>query len=200
MRGKALGPGDENQLWGRLCKGDRVAFDAIYHQYFPQLFQYCIRFTPDRDLIKDVLQDFFFDLFCKPPQPSSIQHLKSYLLVAVRRKLIKILSKETAQYQSLDDQEDSYEFHLQLAVDHDLVAREQDSLRSTAMQRLIDTLTPRQREAVYLYFYENVSYEQIAVIMSLKEVKYARTLVYRALDEMRAIVSRNDALAAFMRP
>ena len=54
--------------------------------------------------------------------------------------------------------------------------------------RAFGQLTQRQKEAVYLRFYENASYEEIAAVMSLKEVKYARTLIYRALDVLRASI------------
>lgn len=200
MRGKAIEPGSEPQHWERFCKGDRAAFDTIYHTYFPQLFQYCIRFTTDRAFIQDTLQDFFFQLFTKPPRHTAVQHLKSYLLVSVRRQLLRGLAKAGDAHQELEGNEDAYTFHLELAADDQLISREQSHLRQVAMQGLLHQLTPRQREAIYLYFYENESYDSIAEILQLKEVKYARTLIYRALDEMRELVARSGALGALMRP
>ena len=194
MTGKALEPDEENQVWSRFCKGDRAAFDRIYATYFPQLFQYCVRFTSDNNLISDVMQDFFIELFCKPPHKSEIKHLKSYLFVAVRRKLLKTITKEVRMFESLAD-DDAYDFHLELSADNTLI----ENNRSEAIQQIINKLTTRQREAVYLYFFENINYLQIAEIMSLKEVKYARTLIYRALDEMREILSRNTSLSEFIR-
>ena len=198
MIGKALDPDDENQLWSRFCKGDRAAFDKIYTTYFPLLFQYCIRFTPDRNFILDVLQDFFIELFSKPPRHTNIQHLKSYLLVAVRRKLLKAVNKDERLFEELAD-EDTYHFYLALSADNVLIEKQDYHNRNEAIQHIVNHLTSRQREAVYLYFYENLSYIQIAEIMSLKEVKYARTLIYRALDEMREFLSHNKALSALIR-
>lgn len=191
---KALDPYEENQVWNRFCKGDRAAFDTIYATYFPQLFQYCVRFTSDTNIISDVLQDFFIELFCKPPYKSAITHLKSYLFVAVRRKLLKSVTKQVRMFESLEEDE-SYDFYLELSADNTLV----ENNRSEAIQQIVNKLTTRQREAVYLYFFEDISYPQIAEIMSLKEVKYARTLIYRALDEIREILSRNTSLSEFIR-
>lgn len=200
MRGKAIEPGSESQRWERFCKGDRAAFDAIYHTYFPQLFQYCIRFTTDRAFIQDNLQDFFFQLFTKPPRHTAVENLKSYLLVSVRRQLLRSMTRTVDTHRELEDNEDAYTFYLELGADDQLISREQLQLRQAAMQDLIQQLTPRQREAIYLYFYENEGYESIAEIMQLKEVKYARTLIYRALDEMRELMGRSGALGALMRP
>jgi RNA polymerase sigma factor (sigma-70 family) len=189
MTGKAIDPDEENQVWNRFCKGDRAAFDTIYATYSTQLFQYCLRFTPDRDLISDVLQDFFIELFCKPPK-NKITHLKSYLFVSIRRRLLK--TKQGKMFETL---EDDYDFHLELSADNALIATN----RSEAIQNIVNKLTTRQREAVYLYFFENITYVEIAEIMSLKEVKYARTLIYRALDDIREILSRNTGLSEFIR-
>jgi RNA polymerase sigma factor (sigma-70 family) len=194
MKGKAIDPGIENQVWNRFCKGDRAAFDTIYANYFPQLFQYCIRFTSDRNLISDVLQDFFIELFCKPPRSAAVNHLKSYLFVSVRRKLLKTINKEIRMFETLAD-EDAYDFHLELSTDNTLM----EINRNEAIQGIVNRLTTRQREAVYLYFFEDIGYVEIAEIMSMKEVKYARTLVYRALDEIREILSRDVQLSAFIR-
>lgn len=40
-----------------------------------------------------------------------------------------------------------------------------------------------------LKFYENLSYSEIAGVMDLKDTKYARQLVYRALDELKESLS-----------
>ncbi len=198
MRGNALDPDNESQLWSRFCKDDRAAFDIVYATYFPILFQYCFRFTTDRSLIKDVLQDFFLTTFIKPPRGAAVQHVKSYLLVAVRRQLFKALRNAAVTENNLTEEGD-YDFQLELAADSFLIEKQTTHNRDTALQHIINGLTPRQREAVYLYFFENISYEQIAVILSLKEVKYARTLIYRALEEMREVLSGNHALTEMIR-
>jgi RNA polymerase sigma factor (sigma-70 family) len=183
----------ENVLWSQLLEGDEAAFARVYEVYFPILFQYCTRFTTDKNLVKDVLQDFFIGLFDGRRSPSVILHLKSYLMVSVRRELLKRLSRESrSPVEWMTGQE--YEFHLELSPESTLINKQLGEHRSKYLQNTINTLTPRQREAVYLYFYENTSYEEIAEVMGLKEVKYARTLIYRAISELRSLLTENDSL------
>lgn len=198
MRSNVTDPNTETQQWSRFCKGDRQAFDMLYAVYFPVLFQYCIRFTHDRNLIKDVLQEFFITLFLKPPKAAAVQHWKSYLLVSVRRQLVKAIAREATSFTSLQN-EDTYDFELELAADAALIEKQDDGKRTRTVQQLINQLSARQREAVYLYFFENIPYEQIADILGMKEVKYARTLIYRALDDIRAALAGNSDLAAAAR-
>ena len=46
-------------------------------------------------------------------------------------------------------------------------------------------LTLRQKEAVLYFYYEGMSYKEIADIMDLQKVKSARKLIYRSIDTLR---------------
>jgi RNA polymerase sigma factor (sigma-70 family) len=189
---------DEIQLWEQFCKGDKQAFDKVWTFWFPILFKYCNRFTDDRSLVKDVLQDFFIELFTSRSRRSNIQHLKSYLMIAVRRKLLKVISQQKARYTEGLGDDERYAFYLDISADHPIIHKQELHNRQQVVQHIINGLSHRQREAVYLYFFEGLGYESIAEIMSMKEVKYARTLIYRALDEMRDVFTKNKQLTELL--
>lgn len=58
-------------------------------------------------------------------------------------------------------------------------------LGDNEMERALQQLSPRQREAVYLRYFEDAAYEDIAAIMGIS-TSTTRVLVHRALDELRA--------------
>lgn len=184
---------DERTLWTRLREGDREAFSEIYRRYFPLLFRYCIRFTDNRDLVKDSLQDFFTQLFLKRHTLTVPDKLKSYLLVAARRELVRRLGKETRHSGELL-REEAYDFSLELSVENLLINRQHEERKTRQLQRSLYLLTDRQKEAIYLRFYESLGYDEIAGIMQLKEVKYARTLVYRAIMELKTVLEKDAHL------
>ncbi|MBO9731395.1 MAG: sigma-70 family RNA polymerase sigma factor [Chitinophaga sp.] len=183
---------DEMFLWRRLCDGDRDAFGEIYRRYFPLLFRYCIRFTTDRSLVKDMLQDFFSQLFLQRAGLSAPVNLKSYLLVAARRKLFRYLGK-SAKITGMPDEQAASLFDLELSPESILINRQHNEHAARLLQQKLHALTLRQKEAVYLRFYENLTYEEIAEIMGLKEVKYARTLIYRAIAELKELLAPNES-------
>ncbi|SEW51696.1 RNA polymerase sigma factor [Chitinophaga arvensicola] len=187
---------DEKFLWIRLCEGDREAFGEIYRRYFPLLFRYCIRFTTDRSLVKDMLQDFFSGLFLQRAGLAVPVNLKSYLLVAARRKLFRYLDKSAHGPSSLEDGAATL-FALELSPESMLIHRQHKEHTARLLQQKLNALTLRQKEAVYLRFYENLSYEEIADIMVLKEVKYARTLIYRAIAELKELLAHDEAALMF---
>ena len=49
---------------------------------------------------------------------------------------------------------------------------------------LIKTLTPKQREAIFLIFYEELSYEATSLVMELK-IKTVYNLVHMAIAKLR---------------
>ncbi len=183
---------DDRFLWDRLREGDRDAFSEIYRRYFPLLFRYCSRFTHDTGLVKDTLQDFFTDLYLRRAMPGTPDKPKSYLLVSVRRKLVRALDK--VPYTRALPEEHTPVFMLELSPESYLISRQTAALAERHMQQTLDRLTLRQKEAVYLRFYEGLSYDEIAEVMQLKAVKYARTLVYRALTELKPLLAGAEAL------
>lgn len=183
---------DDRYLWDRLREGDREAFSEIYRRYFPPLFRYCSRFTQDAGLVKDTLQDFFTDLYLRRQALQTPEKPKSYLLVSVRRKLVRTLGKSPRSHALPEDQAPA--FSLELSPESYLISRQSTALAERHIQQTLDRLTLRQKEAVYLRFYESLSYDEIADIMQLKAVKYARTLVYRALSELKPLLAGSEAL------
>ena len=52
----------------------------------------------------------------------------------------------------------------------------------------LNELSPLQKEALLLYFYEGLTYDQIANIFGMK-VKSARALVYRGINAITQLLS-----------
>ena len=40
------------ELWTRILKGDKVAFEELYHRYYSPLFGYALRLNFDEETIK----------------------------------------------------------------------------------------------------------------------------------------------------
>ena len=52
------------------------------------------------------------------------------------------------------------------------------------LQEMLNALTPRQREAIYLRYTQGLSYEEVGRVMGIQPTA-AQKLVYRAIEEMR---------------
>jgi len=166
--------------WGQLQQGSTAALEVLYDRYFPSLFSYGLRLVTDRLLVQDVLQDFFVELYTHHTSLSEVQQVRSYLFVCFRRKLLRSHSgrrhltilKDVAQ-------------PVIPSSEHTQIRLQLNEEKMKLLQHSVAKLTKRQKEAIYLRFHQELSYEEIAVVLGLKEVKYARTLIYRSIQVLR---------------
>ena len=65
------------------------------------------------------------------------------------------------------------------------------------LQKALDRLSGRQREVVFLRFYDELTFEEIARIMDI-DVKSVYKLTYKALDSLRKKISPHNILISSM--
>jgi RNA polymerase sigma factor (sigma-70 family) len=60
------------------------------------------------------------------------------------------------------------------------------------LKSALETLTARQKEAIYFKYYENLSYRQIAAVLNIT-TKATYKLVSRAISELRSVYQQKMA-------
>ncbi|MFT4032171.1 MAG: sigma-70 family RNA polymerase sigma factor [Siphonobacter sp.] len=163
---------EEQNLWDRFRAGDADAFSELMKRYFRLLFRYGTRISPDPDFVKDCLQDVFFDLWEHRKtigQPSAI---KPYLLKAIRLRIFR----EQGKWARHDEIEEG--FQVEFSIETKLIDQQLAAETHEKLERLLNELPKRQKEILYLRFYEELSHEDIARIMTMN-----RQSVYNLLHE-----------------
>lgn len=166
--------------WEQFLQGNELAFEQLYHQYYNLLFNYGYRLSADKELIREGIQHLFVKLWTNRSGLSATPHVKQYLLKAFRHHLLSMLEqnrKETAF------SEDAITL-VQDSREEKIIRLETAWHNSRKVQEMLTTLTPRQKEAIHLRFFGNLSYEEIASIMDM-QVGGTYKLIYRALERLR---------------
>lgn len=174
----------ESRLWERFKIGDEQAFIDIYNSHVRLLFNYGMKFSKDRDLIQDCIQDFFLYLREKRERLGRTTSIKFYLLRSFRRRLFVYLDKETKHNKQTVD---TNEFHLEL-IDcniNDMIDGEAKADLVAKMNKVMNHLGQKEREALFFYYYQGLSYQEIAEVLGFTHVSSARRLIYTALDNLR---------------
>lgn len=185
MRGEGITTSD-SCLWDEFRSGDDQAFVEIYRKFVDVLYRYGLKFTADDQLVKDCVQELFIDLYERRGNLGESDNIKFYLLVSLKRRLIKILRSKNI-YSSLS-QED-IPFLIVYSPEDENLREEQIKL----MNQTLNELTPRQKEAIYLRFMNGLSYEEICEIMAMN-YQSVRNLIFRAEEKMRGIISKSQIL------
>jgi RNA polymerase sigma factor (sigma-70 family) len=177
---------EDQLLWKAFLGGDKTSFETIYTRYHPHLYEYGMRKWGDEDLVRDALQDLFVRLWVNRQRIGPTDNIKFYLIAALRNALINA-SVRQQKYQVAGDEAFVMEFPEPPA------AATRD--RQAPLVAALDQLTGRQKEVIYLRYFEDLSYEQIASLMDIS-VKGIYKLHYRALDALKDILgmSRQDLL------
>lgn len=185
MRGEGITTSD-SCLWNKFRSGDDQAFVEIYRKFVDVLYCYGLKFTADDQLVKDCVQELFIDLYEKRGNLGESDNIKFYLLVSLKRRLIKILRSKNI-YSSLS--QDDIPFQIVYSPEDESLKEEQMEL----MNKTLNELTPRQKEAIYLRFMNGLSYEEICEIMAMN-YQSVRNLIFRAEEKMRGIISKSQIL------
>lgn len=171
------------QLWEDFKKGEQSALSRIYHLHVDSLYRYGKKFSADSDLVKDTIQDLFFELIRSRANLGSTDQIYFYLIKAFRRKLFRSLS-QTKKTRQTEENEDPIAANIVYSVEEDYIQKEHLSKKEEMVQKGLAELSPKQREILYYRFTCDFEYEQICEIMSMK-YDSARKMVFRALKSLR---------------
>ncbi len=187
--GKAYEQISDAQLWEYFREGDKKAFDLIYDRHFQSLCWYGDKICQDKALVEDVVQDLFIYLWTRRIQLGPTDAIKFYLFRCLRRKLLRTMEQEGKR---LANSSENMDFALELSSIIE-VNTEEEERKLKLLAGALHRLTDRQREAIYLKFYNNLSFQEVATVMNI-EVRSLYNLIGRTIDILREDFKENKAL------
>ena len=172
---------NDRELWDSFKAGDDRAFSRIYETYADLLFSYGMRFTSNREIVRDTLQELFIKLYKNRKNLSTTDHIKFYLFCAFRHQLQNELAKVIP---SVDITECETTFTLDQSALDQLIYDEKELNRQKKLNQLLNDLPVRQKMVIQYRFTEGLKYEEIAQLMDMN-YQSVHNLLQRALNKIR---------------
>jgi RNA polymerase sigma factor (sigma-70 family) len=173
----------QNQyLWLHFLEGDKNAMSEIFLQFHDDLFRYGVKLAGDENLVKDSIQDLFLKLWKNRTNLKPVENLKPYLFKSLRNHIIDSLELRKSTVSIENDFEHSFEV---VYSTEDFLINSQ--VTKDTRKQIIDALNqlmPRQREAIYLRYFEELDFDTIATVMDMN-VQSARNLLHRGISALR---------------
>jgi RNA polymerase sigma factor (sigma-70 family) len=170
----------EEDLWMDFKEGDVQAYEFIFKKHYNLLYNYGLKITRDGDETRDCIQQLFAGLWESRQRLGSSNSIRSYLLASLRRMILRRVNEK---YRFVDIDSINCEFHVEVSSElkyiKDQVEIDQVKLLWDAIQKLPD----RQKEALYLKYYNGHSFSEIALIMGIT-TRGVYKLIYKALDHL----------------
>ena len=169
-------------LWKRLKSGDKKALETIYLQEVQFLLSYGKKISTNAPLVEDCVQDLFVELWRNREGLSNTDSIRRYLIVSLRRKIIRKISKrQKVQSEKIPEEVD---FEAELSIDTKLIAQELSAEQAAQLKVAFAQLSSRQQEAIYLKYYSGMDYKDIAEVMDIN-YQSVRNLIFNALGKLR---------------
>ncbi|MDN5202104.1 sigma-70 family RNA polymerase sigma factor [Fulvivirgaceae bacterium BMA10] len=179
---------DDLTIWKSFKGGNREAFAYMYDKHVKLLFLYGKKISDDIDLIEDCIHDTFVEIWTSRSQLSETDSIKRYLFKILRRKITKAVQSKY-KTQNVGNQHDLKRIVDELTKEESMIRQDVNAERYVIVRESLRLLTNRQREILYLRYFEGLDYEEIADIIDIN-LQSAKNIVHRALVKIREQLSK----------
>ena len=172
------------QLWQEFQAGSDIAYATIYRNNVSLLYSYGLKLIRDKELIKDCIQELFVEIWNSKHKLGRVKSIKSYLFKSIRRKLIAESVKRRKKSMPLDLKPNFLKVLATPSIEFDMIERQCFDQQCQKLKKALEKLTDRQKEIIHLKYYTQLSYDEIAEIMSLS-TKGTYKLMGRSISFLR---------------
>ena len=175
----------------RLCDPMPVVqfanISSTYKDHLDALYAYALHMGFDEQTAMDAIHDLFYKLCLREPTIDKYENLRFYLFRSLRNRLIDI-HRSRREFTALEVNEEwdaaAPPFHLEVTVEDIMILEEEKEAIRRKVENVLDGLTHRQREIIFLRYIHEYSYEEIAVIMEIS-VESCRNLLSRTITRLK---------------
>ena len=172
----------DETLWQRLKSGDELAFSALFARYYRSLINYGNSLSAYPEQVQDCVQDVFVNVWLYRSNLSDNVVAKAYLLSSVRKRIARRHERDTIFRQT--SPLEAVQFSLDFSIEDQLIADEETSAQVSQLNRLINALPPRQKEALYLRYHQGLTIEQIGEMLDINHQSVSN-LLHRCIQHLR---------------
>jgi RNA polymerase sigma factor (sigma-70 family) len=172
----------ERELWLAFLDGDEDSYTQLYKLFIRDMYRYGTSLVTTSDaFVLDCIHDVFTELWAKRSRLSVPDHVKYYLLKALKTRIMHLLERKERSFRQLS------EVDIEVFEPNDFEILEELNSANSRQERLkilIAQLPNRQQEALKLRFIENLDYTEIGNVLEVN-TQSAKNLVFRAIEKLR---------------
>ena len=172
-------PLSDGELSALFIDGDHKAYEQLYKRYFRLLYTYAFKKLRDEELAKDIIQEFFTELWYKRTSITVNANIAGYFYSAINNRILNYFSHETVRAKYIEAI-DNFVSSQTDTTDH--LVREK--LMVELIEREIQALPAKMRQVFEMSRKEHLSNKEIAERLDISE-RTVETQVSNALYRLR---------------
>jgi len=172
----------DSQLWDDMLKGNKKSLEIIYRMHIHVLYDYGRKFSNDTGLVEDCIQNIFIDIWNKREKLGRTNHIKSYLMLALKRRIFRSQSK--LKKINLIESNDNLNFDLTLSKEDMIIQLENEIELHAKLKIALDKLSKKHKEILYLKYQQNLDNKAIAKLLDIN-YQSVRNSLHRAINRLK---------------
>lgn len=184
----------DGALWTYLKAGSQKALSDLFLYHADSMYSYGFLLCQDKEKVEDCLQDLFFQLWQNHRKLPLVKNVKTYLIIALRNKIQSTFrSRSLISIQEVEDGE----LEGDASFEQRWIDEELRNDKSDLLHRFLQTLPNKMKQAIYLRYFENLDYSDIARVMNIRR-QVAINTVHRAITHLRKFSKHYAGLTYFL--
>lgn len=174
----------EQELLTSVSSGNMAAFEQFYRRYEKRVFQYICTFLHDRAAAEEVVADTMLAVWRGAGNYSHTSRISTWIFGIARHKALDAVRRNVRRQQDVE---------LSTAADlaqpgTDPIDQIQRDQLAVLTKKAMDHLSQDHREILRLVFYEELPYEDIALLLAIP-VNTVKTRVFYAKQQLKQHLS-----------
>lgn len=159
-------------------------FGVLIERYEAKIKRYAQKFLSEKEDIEDILQDIFIKAYKNIQSFNPKRKFSSWLYRIAHNELVNTLKKKKRKFWLSFD----FDFDLFLPYSNNNFQPDIDKKKLIEeIDKSFDKLKPKYKEPLFLYYYENLSYQEISEILQIP-VSTVGVRIKRAKEKIKKLI------------
>ncbi|NBC65620.1 MAG: sigma-70 family RNA polymerase sigma factor [Bacteroidetes bacterium] len=174
-----------SDIWDQFVDGDHGSFKKLFHGYYDGLYVYGLKLCNEPNLVKDSIQNLFINIWERRDDLDHVESPNVYLYVSLRRNILRKRKKQVRSREIAEEAKDDFDIHF--GVEELIIKNELKQELKVKLHSALEQLSNKQKEVLYLHYYNGMSYGEIEEILSINR-QSIRNHMYRAMETLRTVL------------
>ena len=176
---------DEQELVQAILNGDKQRYSEIVRCYSTSIANLCYKLAGEKIEVDEVVQEVLVELYLSLPRFRFGSKLSTYVYRITVNTVAKKLKKLGRFFRMSDFTENTNIQLRQNSVEETIVNND----RQNELLKALEQLKYEQRTALTLFYYEELSYKEIASVMNITVAK-TESLIFRAKQNLKKMLDK----------
>ncbi|MEN8187116.1 MAG: sigma-70 family RNA polymerase sigma factor [Bacteroidota bacterium] len=161
------------ELWLQFLNGDMIAFRSLYNYHYQTLYNFGLKFLKPAK-VEDCIHDTFLNILNYKESLKEVKNVRAYLYKSFRNQAIKTIRSNKLDFNLVEG-----------SIPQDVEDSDKEKLISE-LKKLIQELSPREREIIYLKYFQEFNNMEISELLGIK-YQTVRNILAGAIKKLRVL-------------